>query len=139
MTETENAAAEITPGRGESVLLVEDESMFLEIVRKILEKESYAVLAATTPGEAIRLAEEHAGSIQLLITDVIMPEMNGQELAKRLQAFSPKLKCLFMSGYTADVIARRGVLDEGVHYIQKPFSKQDLATKVRAVLEKKGR
>ena len=92
-------------------------------------------MTAGTPGEAMGLAEEHAGKIHLLITDVIMPEMNGRELAERLQSLYPDLKCLFMSGYTADVIAHHGVLDEGVHFIQKPFSKRDLATTVRKALD----
>ena len=94
-----------------------------------------AVLAAGTPGEAIRLAKEHAGEIQLLMTDVVMPEMNGRALTKNLLSLYPQLKRLFMSGYTADVIAYRGVLDEGVHFIQKPFSTEDLATKVRNALD----
>jgi YesN/AraC family two-component response regulator len=93
------------------------------------------VLAADTPGEAIRLAREHIGEIQLLITDVIMPEMNGRDLANNLQSLYPRLKCLFMSGYTADAIAYQGVLEEGVHFIQKPFSVKNLAAKVREVLD----
>ena len=93
------------------------------------------MLTAATPAEAIRLAGEHAGDIHLLITDVVMPEMNGQELAERLIAMKPGLKCLFMSGYTADVIAHRGILDEGVNFIQKPFLLQDMAAKVGEVLK----
>ena len=81
------------------------------------------------------LAQEHGGEIHLLITDVIMPEMNGRELAERLQSLYPDLEVLFMSGYTADVIAHRGVLDEGVHFMQKPFSSRDLAIKVREALD----
>jgi len=93
------------------------------------------VLQANTPVEAIRLAKEHVGEIRLLITDVIMPEMNGKDLASTLLSLYPQLKCLFMSGYTADAIAHHGVLDEGVYFIQKPFSLSALATKVRNVLE----
>jgi len=93
-------------------------------------------MAAGTPGEAIRLAKEHRGTIDLLISDVVMPEMNGRELAKNILSFCPHLRCLFMSGYTADVIARHGVLDEGVNFIQKPFSKRDLAIKVREMLKR---
>jgi two-component system cell cycle sensor histidine kinase/response regulator CckA len=105
--------------------------------RMMLESFGYSVLAASTPGEAISCADEHAGKIDLLMTDVVMPGMNGRELAKKLMASCPNLTCLFMSGYTADVIAHRGVLDEGVHFIQKPFSMQQLSTKVRETLDKK--
>jgi YesN/AraC family two-component response regulator len=93
------------------------------------------VLAANTPKEAVRLASEQTGKIDLLITDVIMPEMNGKDLAHNLMSKYPNLKCLFMSGYTADVIAQHGVLEEGTHFIHKPFSLPDLAVKVRKVLD----
>ena len=114
---------------------MEDEPAILKMTRMMLEKLGYTVLAARTPGEAIRLAEEHAGEIHLLMTDVVMPEMNGRDLARTLLSLYPDLKRLFMSGYTANVIAHHGVLDEGVHFIQKPFSMKDLAAKVREVLE----
>ena len=130
----ESAAEPVLRGH-ETILLVEDESAILEMTTMMLEMQGYTVLAANTPGEAIRLAGEHVGKIHLLITDVIMPEMNGRDLAKNLLSLYPHLKRLFMSGYTADVIARHGVLDEGVAFIQKPFSRQDLAVKVRKVLE----
>ena len=119
----------------ETILLVEDEQAILGLTKRMLEHYGYTVLAAGTPGEAIRLAKEHAGEIQLLMTDVVMPEMNGRALTKNLLSLYPQLKRLFMSGYTADVIAYRGVLDEGVHFIQKPFSTEDLATKVRNALD----
>lgn len=118
----------------ETVLLVEDEPTILRLGRRMIESLGYTVLTADTPGEAIRLAEEHAGEIHLLMTDVIMPEMNGRDLAKRLLSLYPNIKRLFMSGYTADVIAHHGVLDEGVHFLQKPFSKKDLALKLREAL-----
>jgi DNA-binding NtrC family response regulator len=92
------------------------------------------VVGARTPGEAVRLAEAHAGGIHLLVTDVVMPDMNGRDLAEHLLSVHPNLKCLFMSGYTADVIAHQGVLAAGVQFIQKPFSLTDLAAKVRQVL-----
>jgi len=119
----------------ETILLVEDEPTLLKLSRLMLEKQGYRVLAAGSPGEAIRLAEENAGEIHLLMTDVIMPEMNGHELAMKIIALSPNLKCLFTSGYTANVIARHGVLGEGMNFIQKPFSRKDLTTKVREVLD----
>ena len=121
----------------ETILLAEDEPDMLEMTATVLKMQGYAVLAACTPGEAIRLAREHAGEIHLLITDVVMPEMNGRDLAKNLLSLYPDLKRLFMSGYTADVIAHHGVLDEGVHFIQKPFSRKDLAAKVREALDQK--
>jgi PAS domain S-box-containing protein len=134
VTRTE-AAAELPQSSGETVLLVEDEPTILIITRKLLERLGYTVMIASTPGEAIRMAGASAGEIHLLMTDVVMPEMNGRELARQLLVTHPKLKCLYMSGYTADVIARHGVLDEGVHFIQKPFSMEDLATKIRLALD----
>jgi len=121
----------------ETLLLVEDEPALLELNKMILEKQGYRVLATGSPNEAIRLVGEYTGEISLLMTDVVMPEMNGRDLAKHLMTINPHLKCLFTSGYTADVIAHHGVLDEGVYFIQKPFSRQDLAAKVREVLEQK--
>ena len=100
----------------------------------MLEQLGYVVMPAGTPGEAIRLATEHSGRIDLLMTDVVMPEMNGRDLAKNLLALYPDVKRLFMSGYTANVIAHRGVLDEGVHFIQKPFSSKELGIRVREAL-----
>lgn len=128
------SAVEIPSGLGETVLVVEDESVLLTMEKTLLEGLGYRVLAASTPGEAMRLAGEHAGEIRLVITDVVMPEMNGRALAEQLQSLCPGVACLFMSGYTADVIAHRGVLDEGVHFIQKPFSMKNLAVKVREAL-----
>jgi len=119
----------------ETILLVEDEPAILKMTTKILEHQGYTVLAASTPGEAIRRTEAHPGEIHLLLTDVVMPEMNGRDLAKNLLSFYPNLKRLFMSGYTANVIACHGVLDEGVNFLQKPFAMQDLAAKVREALD----
>jgi two-component system, cell cycle sensor histidine kinase and response regulator CckA len=95
----------------------------------------YTVLGAATAGKALRLAREHAGDIDLLMTDVIMPEMHGLELAKKLLALYPGIKSLFMSGYTADVIAEHGVLEENINFIQKPFSIKELGAKIRSVLD----
>jgi two-component system, cell cycle sensor histidine kinase and response regulator CckA len=128
-------AAEIPPGRGETLLVVEDEPAILMMAKMMLEKIGYRVLAAGTPGEAIGLAEEHTSDIRLLITDVVMPGMNGRNLAERMQSINPGMKILFMSGYTSDAIAHRGVLDEGVNFIQKPFSMKDIAVKVRDALD----
>ena len=120
----------------ETILVVEDEPAILRMTKTMLERLGYAVLTASTPGEAIRVAGAHTDVIHLLITDVVMPEMNGRDLAKNLLTLYPALKRLFMSGYTADVIAHHGVLDEGVHFIQKPFSKKDLAARVSKALER---
>lgn len=119
----------------ETVLLVEDEPAILDVAQQMLELQGYRVLVADTPGAAIRLAETYAGEIHLLLTDVVMPEMNGRELAKKLLSFYPNLRQLYMSGYTANVIAHHGVLDEGVMFIQKPFTLNALAVKVREVLD----
>jgi CheY-like chemotaxis protein len=118
----------------ETILLVEDAPAMLDIARLMLEGFGYRVLAASTPGEAISVAKEYADEIHLLITDVVMPEMNGRDLAKDLISLYPGLRCLFMSGYTDSVIAHHGLLDEGFNFIQKPFSMQALAAKVREAL-----
>jgi four helix bundle suffix protein len=131
--------SETAPGRSaergdETILLVEDEPAILKMATMMLESLGYTVVGARTPGEAIRLAEAHAGGIHLLVTDVVMPERNGRDLAEHLLSLHANLKCLFMSGYTADVIALQGVLAAGVQFIQKPFSLKDLAAKVRQAL-----
>ena len=122
-------------GGDETILLVEDEPTILLMTTQLLESLGYDVLAIGTPREAIQLVDEHANQIHLLLTDVIMPGMNGRDLADNLLATYPHLKCLFMSGYTSDVIALHGILDENVQFIQKPFSIKELASKVRTTLE----
>ncbi len=133
-TEADAAALTASGGR-ETILLVEDELSILKVMTRMLAGLGYAVVAAAGPGEALRLAREHRGSLHLLITDVVMPEMNGRDLARNVRALHPEIRCLFTSGYTADVIAHRGVLESGVHFMQKPFSMKALAEKVRAALE----
>jgi len=130
----EDAGEPLVRGQ-ETILLVEDERAILEMTTEMLELHGYVVVAALTPGEAIRMAREHTGDIHLLMTDVVMPEMNGRDLAKNLLSIYPHIKRLFTSGYTADLIAHRGVLDDGVHFLQKPFSMKGLAAKVREALE----
>ncbi len=122
-------------GGTETILLVEDEPSLLKITAIALRKLGYTVLTAETPGAALQLAEEQGEAITLLITDVVMPEMNGRNLARKLQSLHPKVKRLFMSAYTDDVIAQQGVLDAETHFIQKPFTVQELADKVREALE----
>jgi CheY-like chemotaxis protein len=119
----------------ETILVVEDEPTILEMATFMLQSLGYTVLSATTPNQALRQFQEHAGKIDLLLTDVIMPEMNGRDLAGRLQVNQPWVICVFMSGYTADIIAHQGVLQEGIHFIQKPFSQAVLAAKVREALD----
>jgi len=128
--------SESKPHRGSgTILLVEDEESLLNLGSAILQNLGYTVLPARTPGEAIRLAEQHAASIRLLITDVVMPEMNGRELVERLHEMLPGLRYIYMSGYPADMIASGGQLDEGIHFIQKPFSVQQMSEGIRRVLE----
>ncbi len=119
----------------ESILIVEDEASILKMTEQMLKRLGYNVLTANRPKDAINLAREHNREIHLLLTDVVMPEMNGQDLFKSLLPIYPNLKCLFMSGYTANVIAHHGVLAKGIHYIQKPFSRQGLSSKLRDVLD----
>jgi len=133
--QTAASKAELPGSRGETVLLVEDEAVILHVGQAMLEALGYRVLTADTPGKALQQMRARSGEIDLVLTDVVMPEMNGRELAERLLDIKPGLKCLFASGYTADVIARDGVLEEGVVFIQKPFSIKNLAAKVREALE----
>lgn len=128
-------SAQLPLGNGEVILLVEDDAPILKLGRMMLDSLGYTVLPAGTAEEALERARERAEEIRLLITDVIMPEMNGRELATTLEETTcPGLKTLFMSGYTANVIAHHGVLDEDIDFISKPFSKRSLATKVHAIL-----
>ena len=121
-----------------TVLLVEDEPTILRIGQRTLAGLGYHVLTAASPAEALALAEQHAGAIDLLITDVILPEMDGCELARRLQAGQSGLRCLFMSGYTDNVLTPHGVLDGSVHFLAKPFTVQELGDKVQEVLTAAG-
>jgi DNA-binding response OmpR family regulator len=115
--------------------VVEDEPSTLRLLEKFLSLLKYNCLSADTPAKALDMARRRAEEISLLMTDVIMPGMNGRELSERLAGQIPKIKCIYMSGYTADEIDDQGVLEEGVHFIQKPFSRKDIAVKIRAVLD----
>jgi nitrogen-specific signal transduction histidine kinase/ActR/RegA family two-component response regulator len=132
----DKAAVRSAEGGDETILLVEDEPAILEMTKMMLERLGYRVIAAGTPGEAVDLAQACCNRIDLLITDVVMPEMNGRDLAKNLLHYYPDLKRLFMSGYTANVIAHHGVLDKDINFIQKPFSQKDLGAKVRESIDK---
>lgn len=136
VTKTERKKEKTEAPRGnETILIVEDEPKLLAMATRMLERVGYTVFGATTPELAISLAREHKNELQLLMSDVIMPEMNGRDLAFQISSIVPGIKCLFMSGYTADVIAHHGVLDEGVHFIQKPFSNKELTIKTRSILD----
>lgn len=129
--QTENPVS--SPG-GETILVVEDESEILNLLRIQLEAMDYRVLTAATAEQARQVARQHKDSIALLLTDIIMPELNGRDLAQQLLDICPQLKVLYMSGYTANAIAHHGVLEPGINFIQKPFSGQELGRKIRTAL-----
>ncbi len=122
------------PGGGETILLVEDEAIVRNLVIKILKRLGYNVIHASDGKKAISLAKEHKDRIDLLMTDVIMPEINGRELAEHLKTIHPEMKILFTSGYTEDVIIQRGIVEENTNFIGKPYNFQQLAIKLREVL-----
>ena len=122
------------PAEGETVMVVEDEAAIGHLARTLLERLGYVVLSADGPRAALAEAGRHGGSIDLLITDVVMPEMNGRDLADRMRQIHPEIRVLYMSGYTANVIAHHGMLDPGVFFIQKPFTNRELAARVRETL-----
>jgi len=120
---------------GETILLVEDDASVCELVRSVLTSQGYWVLAARLPQEAESICQAHASRIKLLLTDVIMPGMNGPELSKRLKALNPEIRLLFMSGYIDDSVVRQEIREQGIAYLQKPFTPTDLVRKVREVLD----
>lgn len=122
-------------GGSETILFVEDEPVLLNLGKAVLRHHGYTVITSASPSEALHIAESYPNEIHLLITDVVMPEMNGRELSEIFLKIKPGAKCIFMSGYATDLITDRGALTEGAHFIQKPFSTSDLATKVREVLD----
>jgi DNA-binding NtrC family response regulator len=130
------AAVEEGLARGtETILAVEDEAQILRMCQRVLESAGYTVVAASGPVQAIVAAERHRGPIHLLLSDVVMPGMNGKDLQARIEELIPGVRTLFMSGYTADVVANRGVLDEGVSFLQKPFTPRDLTRRVRQTID----
>ena len=122
------------PGR-ETVLLVEDDPSIRDLAQRVLLKRGYSVLAAASPGEAVRLVGEHDRQVDLLVTDVMLPEMSGPELAKILAAHHAGLPVLYMSGYTDTTVVRGGQLDPGATFLPKPFGPEALLRKVREVLD----
>jgi PAS domain S-box-containing protein len=135
LSDLEQAAATEHRRGGETVLVVEDEEAMREVTRRILTRSGHVVLVAATGQEAIDLAANHPGGIELLLTDVIMPQMLGKEVAERVLAFRPDIRVLYMSGYAQPVLASQGTLAEGVSLIEKPFSERELLTKTREVLD----
>jgi CheY-like chemotaxis protein len=131
------AATPATAADGaETILLVEDEQMVMAMVEKILRVQGYEVITAHTGEEALRVAAERGGDIDLLLTDVVMPRVSGGELARRLTATHPEMKVLFMSGYTEDTAIHQGRLEDDAAFLQKPFSPRVLAERVRDVLDR---
>ncbi|WP_051327433.1 cache domain-containing protein [Desulfatibacillum aliphaticivorans] len=127
-------AQEVRHGNGETILLVEDEESIMKMGERMLSRLGYKVMAASNPEDGLRLAEQHESAIDLLLTDVIMPGMNGKDLAEAVHKIRPDCKVLFMSGYTASVIEQHGVLDETTHFVQKPFAYRNLAKGVHDAL-----
>lgn len=128
-------SGESPSARGETVLVVEDESLILDVAVEILQELGYTVLSTTSPAEALEIAARHPGRIDLLINDVIMPGMNGRDLAEKVRVLRPSVRVLYMSGYTAHVIIKRGLVDRGEVFVQKPFSAEELALRVRELLD----
>ncbi len=131
--ERDNPEPPVKPGK-ETILIVEDEPEILHLSRRMLEHNGYVVLSAAKPLEAIELASKHNAGIDLLLTDIVMPEMNGSDLAKKLQSSIPGLKTLFMSGYTTDVFSPDNEEYDRIHFIQKPFSFKSLMRTVHGIL-----
>jgi len=126
----------VAPAAGnETILVAEDERLVRVLAQKVLERAGYRVVVAVGGADALALAERHDGPIHLLLTDVVMPEMNGRDLARRLAALRPGVRVLYMSGYADEAVAQHGVLDPGTAFLQKPFTPEGLAKKVRSVLD----
>jgi CheY-like chemotaxis protein len=119
----------------ETILLVEDEDMVRTFTRQVFEKNGYTVLDSAYPDDAFRIEEEYTGRIDMLLTDVVLPQVSGREVARVIQDNRPDIKVLYMSGYTDDSIVHHGVLDPGIHFLHKPFSSAMLLQKVRFVLD----
>jgi two-component system cell cycle sensor histidine kinase/response regulator CckA len=119
----------------ETILVAEDEDGVRSLTREVLEKYGYRVLEAANGEEALKVAEQHEGPLHLLLSDVVMPRMGGPELAQALLAKRPSVKVLYMSGYTDHPMVRRGVVNAGVAFLQKPFTPTVLVSRVREVLE----
>ena len=129
----EKGVEEGLPHGSETILIVEDNHEVRKVTGRILRMQGYRVLEASNPNTAFSTCNEREGLIHLMITDVVMPEMNGPELAKRLSSSYPEMKVIYMSGYIENVISRQGILEKGMEYIQKPFTVNELAKSKRSV------
>ncbi|HSR53689.1 MAG TPA: response regulator, partial [Acidobacteriota bacterium] len=130
------SGSEVRKSEGrETILVVEDDDGIRELIGAVLEKKGYRFLGADQGTKALEIVEGHEGRIDLLLTDVVMPGMNGKELARRLSSSMPGLKVIFMSGYTEDAIDRHGVLEPGTHFLQKPFKPPALVSLIREILD----
>ncbi|MCX5889636.1 MAG: response regulator, partial [Deltaproteobacteria bacterium] len=129
-------SADAEPLRGsETILLVEDEEILRQLIKNALELNGYKVLAARDSREAVMICEQHQEPIDLMLTDVVMPQMNGRQLAQRLAELRPEIKVIYMSGYAEDVLFRQGVLDPSIAFLQKPFRQYEMTAKVRKMLD----
>ncbi|KAB2890659.1 MAG: response regulator [Desulfobulbaceae bacterium] len=128
-------AAVSSDGRGQTVLIVEDDEAILKMTEHMLQNLGYTVLSASSPGKALSIASEHPSTLELLLSDVIMPEMNGLELADKVITLHPRIKCLFMSGYSDNVIAGKELAERKLHLINKPFTAKKLAAKIDELFE----
>jgi CheY-like chemotaxis protein len=136
---SESSGSDGSPDRrsgGETVLVVEDEQAVRDLTVRILQQLGYTILAASGGAEALEICQTHAGHIDLLLTDVVMPNMSGRQLADHIQASRPRTKVLFLSGYTENTVVHHGVLDAGVDFLPKPFSRENLSKKLREVLSR---
>lgn len=122
-------------GGCETILVVEDEPQLLRLARRVLESAGYRVITAQTPDEACRIAEDRAGEIDLLLSDVVMPGMSGKQIQERIEGLNPRLRTVLMSGYPADIVSERGVVEADASFLAKPFSPEALVRKIRETLE----
>ncbi|NTW53915.1 MAG: GAF domain-containing protein [Chlorobaculum sp.] len=132
---TKSQEVESSDNRPKTILLVDDNPAIVQVIKSLLEKSGYKVLSATTPIDSIKIAAESGETIDLLLTDVVMPEINGKELSEKLLAICPNLKTLFMSGYTFDMTALEGLAEHEEHFIRKPFRISELTNTIRAILD----
>ena len=123
------------PGGNETILIVEDEMSVRNLIQKTLQKLGYHLMTAADGEEAMKIIRDHPETIHLLLTDVVMPNMSGKELSEKIGMFHSETTICFMSGYTDDAVLRHGILNESVHFIQKPFTPHSLAKKIRKILD----
>jgi CheY-like chemotaxis protein len=135
MVEAKDGAEEQTRGAGETILLVEDEEGVRKLIREVLSRRGYLILEAADTDDALRLARDHEGVIDLLLTDVVMPHLGGRELAERVVGLRPGIRVLYVSGYTGNVVMKHGIPDDGSSLLPKPFTPRALTERVREVLE----